>query len=66
MSHYEFSYPAAFIQQLKSWAFWSFRRRTLIARLLLRHIPRLRRARYWQNALPVTALSDHVIVMLER
>jgi SAM-dependent methyltransferase len=66
MSHYDVSYPAAFVQRLKSWAYWSFRRRTLIARLLLRHIPRLRRARNWENAPPITALSDHVVAMLER
>ena len=66
LSHYDVSYSAAFVQHLKSWAYWSFRRRTLIAHLLLRHVSRLRRARNWENAPPVTALSDHVIMMLER
>jgi SAM-dependent methyltransferase len=66
MSHYDISYPAAFVQSLRSWAYWSFRRQTLIARVLLCHIPKLRRARNWENAPPVTALSDHVIAMLER
>jgi SAM-dependent methyltransferase len=66
MSHYDIGYAAAFVQRLKSWTYWSFRRRTLLARVLLRHIPRMRRASNWENAPPVTASSDHVLLMLER
>jgi SAM-dependent methyltransferase len=66
MSRYEGSLAAALIQRIRSWAYWSFKRRTSVARFLLKHVPRFRRAQFWDNAPAVMYRPDHVMAVFTK
>jgi hypothetical protein len=66
MSRYDGSRSAALLQRIRSWTYWSFKRDTPLARFGLGHVPRLRRARYWDNAPAVTDLPDHVMAVFAK
>jgi SAM-dependent methyltransferase len=66
MSRYDGSRSAALLQRIRSWAYWSFKRDTPLARFGLGHVPRLRRARYWDNAPAVMDLADHVMAVFAK
>jgi len=65
VSHYEPNLREWFAQYVRDFAYWQFRRKTLLSRLVLPRIPVVRRARDWPVAPPYSFSKDHVIMALQ-
>jgi SAM-dependent methyltransferase len=53
-------------QYLQHWAYWQFRRHTLLSQTVLRTIPLIRRAHSWTNAPSFSVGRDHVVAKFRK
>lgn len=53
-------------QYLQHWAYWQFRRHTLLSQTVLRTIPVIRRARSWTSAPRFSVGRDHVVAQFRK
>jgi len=65
LSHYDTPLWERVVQSVRHFAFWQFRRRTLLSTTLLPWVPAIRRARDWPVAPAYTASADHVLAVLK-
>jgi SAM-dependent methyltransferase len=64
--HYDFRIRQRAVEHAQDFAYWQFRRRTMLWRTLLTFVPKVRRARRWAVAPTFTASRDHVVVVFEK
>ncbi len=65
-THYGWSWRGKLVQTVQTFAYWQFRRRTLIARWLLAPLPFFTRLRLGDVAPTFTATRDHVLAVLRK
>jgi SAM-dependent methyltransferase len=61
--HYDLTAREKAVLWLHDFSFWQFRRRTLLARTLLRFLPKIRGAQRWTSAPPYTCTRDHIVAV---
>lgn len=61
--HYDHSLRARVTQFLRHMAYWRFRRGSRVERVLMRHLPGLRKAEHWPMAPAFSASRDHVVAV---
>lgn len=66
ISHYKVSLRERVFQHTRHFAYWQFRNNTVVARLILRWAPVLKRARTWKIAPAYTASDDHVLAVFKK
>jgi SAM-dependent methyltransferase len=65
-SHYDLSLFSRTQQIAQQFAYWHYRRRTIISKVLLPFVPYLRRAKHWQCAPAFTCGRDHMIAVFRK
>ncbi len=66
LSHYDTPLRERIFQSARHFAYWQFRRDTLLSKTLLPLVPMLNRARRWPLAPAYTASADHVLVVFQK
>jgi SAM-dependent methyltransferase len=66
MSHYDTPPQEHLFQLVRHFAYWQFRRATLLSTVLLPLVPLLNRARRWPIAPAYTASADHVLAAFKK
>jgi SAM-dependent methyltransferase len=66
LSHYDTPPKDHILQLVRHFAFWQFRRATLLSKVVLRFVPQLNRARSWPIAPAYTASADHVLAAFKK
>jgi SAM-dependent methyltransferase len=63
VSHYKMT-PLVWVRQyIQDFAYWQFRSKNVISRLVLQQIPVLKRAKHWPVAPALTVTCDHVVAV---
>lgn len=66
VSHYDLSWRERAVLWFHDFAHWQFRRKTLLAKALLRFLPRVRQAQHWRSAPSYTSSKDHLVAVFRR
>lgn len=66
LSHYDTPLRERLFQSARHFAFWQFRHRTLLSKMLLPLVPMLNRAPSWPVAPAYTASADHVHAVFQK
>jgi len=65
-SHYDLSWREKLVQRLQDLVYWQFHRRTLLARTVLKFLPRMDRLKTGAVAPAYTCSRDHVVAVFRR